>query len=227
MVPWIFLFFFSIQAVAQSVPIQEKKARELKHEVAVTLKLIQVYVTDKAGNPVTDLNKDDFKIYDKKKLQKITEFERYALIPQKDKAETQPPRIINIPAEETTDIMSRKFFFFFDLANNNTKGFLKSQQAALHFVNTQLQPSDEVGIISYSVLKQLTLHEYLTTDRQAIRQVVEGIGGMGRVGRAENFEALKRSLMQTPVDFPMIALPCPEEASFFCQNELIRLEFRK
>lgn len=173
-----------------SGPVQKKKQQELKHEVTVTLKLIQVYVTDKKGNPVTDLNKDDFKIYDKKKLQKITEFERYALIPQKDKTEIQPPRIINIPAEETTDIMNRKFFFFFDLANNNTKGFLKSQQAALHFVDTQLQPSDEVGVLSFSVLKGLVLHEYFTKDRQAIRNVVEQIGAEGRAGRADNFEVL-------------------------------------
>lgn len=175
---------------ANSVPIQKKKQQELKHEVTVTLKLIQVYVTDKKGNPVTDLNKDDFKIYDKKKLKEITEFERYALIPQKDKTETQPPKIINIPAEETTDIMNRKFFFFFDLANNNTKGFLKSQQAALHFIDTQLHPSDEVGVLSFSVLKGLVLHEYFTKDRQAIRNVVEQIEAEGRAGRADNFELL-------------------------------------
>jgi len=175
---------------ANSVPIQKKKQQELKHEVTVTLKLIQVYVTDKKGNPVTDLNKDDFKIYDKKKLKEITEFERYALIPQKDKTETQPPKIINIPAEETPDIMNRKFFFFFDLANNNTKGFLKSQQAALHFIDTQLHPSDEVGVLSFSVLKGLVLHEYFTKDRQAIRNVVEQIEAEGRAGRADNFEFL-------------------------------------
>jgi len=149
-------------------------------------------VTDKAGNPVTDLNKNDFKIRVNKKLQTITEFERYTLSPLQDKAKPQPGIKEKVSSGGTDDTMNmnRKFFFFFDLVNNNAKGFLKAQKAALHFIDNQLQPSDEVGIISYSVLKQLTLHEYLTTDRQAIRQVVEGIGGMGRVGRAENFEAM-------------------------------------
>ncbi len=34
--------------------------KPLQHEVSVTLKLIQVYVTDKDGKPVLDLAKDDF-----------------------------------------------------------------------------------------------------------------------------------------------------------------------
>ena len=165
-------------------------AQELKHEVTVALKLIQVYVTDKAGNPVTDLNKNDFKIFVNKKLQTITEFERYTLSPLQDTAKPQPGIKEKVSPGDTNDIMNRKFFLFFDLVNNSTKGFLKAQQAALHFIDNQLQPSDEVGIISYSVLKQLTLHEYLTTDHQVIRQVVEGIGGIGRVGRVENFEAM-------------------------------------
>ena len=168
----------------------QNKDQELQHEVSVTLKLIQVYVTDSSGNPVTNLKKDDFLIYDNDKLQEITEFERYALISPEKKSKSQPPIKDQEPARPTKNIMSRKFFFFFDMANNNYKGFQKAQKAALHFIDNQLQPSDEVGVISYSVLKQLTLHEYLTTDRQAIRQVVERIGGSGRVGRAENFEAM-------------------------------------
>ena len=44
-------------------------AQEIKHEVTVTLKLIQVYVMDKAGNPITDLKLDEFTIFDNKKLQ--------------------------------------------------------------------------------------------------------------------------------------------------------------
>jgi len=36
---------------------------ELQHEVTVTLKLIQVFVTDKKGNPVKDLTKEDFIVH--------------------------------------------------------------------------------------------------------------------------------------------------------------------
>jgi VWFA-related protein len=165
-------------------------AQELQHEVTVTLKLIQVYVTDNKGDPVTDLKPDEFIVYDNKKLQKITDFERFILFPSGDSTESQPETKDVEPSSSPDKVMSRKFFLFFDLANNNFKGFIKSQEAALYFIDNQLQPSDEVGVLSFSVLRGLTLHEYFTKDRQAIRTVVKQMGDEGRVGRADNFEAL-------------------------------------
>jgi VWFA-related protein len=165
-------------------------AQELQHDVTVTLKLIQVYVTDDAGNPVTDLKPAEFIIYDNRKRQDVTEFERHMLFPSEAEVLSPPEKKDIARAGAQDDVMNRKFFLFFDLINNNSKGFQKSQEAALHFIDNQLQPSDEVGVLSYSVLKQLTLHEYLTKDHQAVRNVVAQIGGLGRVGRAENFEAL-------------------------------------
>ena len=164
--------------------------QELRHEVTVSLKLIQVYVTSKDGNPVTDLKPDEFIVYDNRKRQNITEFERHALFPGKDEIVSQPKTKDLEQSSSPDEIMNRKFFLFFDLANNNPKGFLKAQEAALHFINNQLHPSDEISVLSFSVIKGLTLHEYLTKDRQAVRAVVEQIGREGRVGRVDNFEAM-------------------------------------
>jgi VWFA-related protein len=165
-------------------------AQEIQHDLTVTVKLIQVYVMDKAGNPITDLRPDEFTIFDNKRIQTITEFERYILYSPQDSLRFKPETISIKPLDSQAEVMNRKFFLFFDLANNNPKGFQKAKEAVRHFLDNQLLPSDEVAFVSYSVLKQLTLHEYLTKDRQAIRQVVDGIGGEGMVGRAENFEAM-------------------------------------
>lgn len=164
-------------------------AQKLKHEVAVTLKLIQVFVLDKDGNPVKDLTADDFRVLDNKRLQNITEFEFHDLVPPLEPGmESPPPKSTSSDPGEAD--MNRKFFLFFDMVNNNTKGFIKAQEAAYHFLDTVVQPTDEVGVLSYSVLKQLTLHEYLSKDIEAVRTVINRIGGLGRVGRAENFEAM-------------------------------------
>ncbi len=165
-------------------------AQEIKQDVTVTVKLIQVYVTDKAGNPITDLRQEEFTILDNNKLQRITEFEKYILIPSASLKRPKPEQIEVEPLSSTEKVMNRKFFLFFDLVNNNTKGFMKSQQAALHFLDNQVHPSDEIGVLSFSVLKGLTLHEYFTKDLDAIRSVVKQLGKTGRVGRADNFEAL-------------------------------------
>ena len=164
--------------------------QELKHEVTVTLKLIQVYVMDSHDLPVTDLTAEDFVVIDNKKAVKITDFERYTLGPTlKGRPPLLPEEQKETAIESSAKTLNRKFFLFFDLAYNSTQGFRKAQEAALHFVDTQLQSSDEVGILSFSVIKGLTLHEYLSTDRRVVRSAVEKLGKEGLVGRAENFEA--------------------------------------
>lgn len=189
----ILLIFFFVLSDAQEIKpefLQVQKTQELKHDVAVTLKLVQVYVTDNAENPVTDLKLDEFIVYDNKQLQKITDFERFILFPSGNTQESQS-KTKNIESSSSQDeVMNRKFLLFFDLAFNNFIGFINSQKAAFYFIDSQMLPSDEVGVLSFSVLKGLTLHEYFTKDHQAIRKVVEQIGDEGRVGRVDNFEAL-------------------------------------
>jgi VWFA-related protein len=179
------LLFLRIYAAIQS----QKEKTSLRHEVEVTLKLIQVYVTDKKGNPVLDLKKEDFILLDNGKQQTITEFEKHVLSLPSPKEEAQIEIAKETPLPAARELMSRKFFLFFDFAYNNAKGILKAREAALHFIDTQLQPSDEVGVLSYSAIKSLTLHEYLTTDHQKVREVVKKFSIREIAGRAEDFEA--------------------------------------
>jgi VWFA-related protein len=182
------LLLFSITQNTQSFAQAEKGQTQLQHEVKVTLKLIQVYVTDKKGNPVQDLEREDFIVSDNGKQQKVTEFERHILALPSAKTEPQTELIKETPLPAPRELMNRKFFLFFDFAFNNPRGVVKAREAALHFIDTQLQPSDELGIISYSTIKSLKLHEYLTTDHRKVREFVERFGRWDVYGSAENFE---------------------------------------
>jgi hypothetical protein len=71
------LISISLKSEALSVQPQQEQA-QLRHEVTVTLKLVQVYVTDKKGNPVHDLTKHHFLVFDEGQKQTITEFEKSA-----------------------------------------------------------------------------------------------------------------------------------------------------
>lgn len=183
-----FLICFAL--ISLSIPSTQRleQTQGLQHEVTVTLKLIQVYVTDKKGNPAVNLKKEDFVIYDNGKKQSITEFEQHILSLPSIEEKVQPEIIQESKLPAPPELMNRKFFLFFDFAYNNAKGILKAKEAALHFMDTQLQPSDEVGLLSYSAINSLTLHEYLTTNHMKIRQVVESFGEKEIHGRAENFE---------------------------------------
>ena len=189
----------------------------------VTLKLIQVYVTDKKGNPVLDLNKDDFLVIDEGKKQTLTEFERHVLeLPgEKEKA---PAEIVETPAPPSRELMPRKFFLFLDFAFNNAKGIDKTKEAALHFIDTQLQPTDEVGLLSYSATRSLTLHEYLTTDHAAVRKIVKAFGIREVVGRAEDFEAKYWNLLkgENPKDASLSGHVLDPEREQFKELEVIK-----
>lgn len=51
-----------------------------------------------------------------------------------------------------------------------------------------LEAIDEVGVISYSMNKGLTIHEYFTSDHQKVRDVVQGFGIKEVLGRAQKIE---------------------------------------
>ncbi|MFQ5721661.1 MAG: VWA domain-containing protein, partial [Candidatus Aminicenantales bacterium] len=182
----ILFFILSLEGSLNIKLYQVNKSKEaLQYEVTVTLKLVQVYVTDKKGNPVTDLEKSDFLVWDNGKPVKITDFERHILSLSSKK---KPEKIKPPPVAQIRPPMNRKFFLFFDFAFNDAAGILKARKAALHFIDTELNPSDEVGVVSYSALKGLTLHEYLSADHQQIRKVIEGIGIKEALGRAADIE---------------------------------------
>jgi VWFA-related protein len=177
-------------SLAYQQTVQPQKP--LQHEVAVTLKLIQVYVTDKKGNPVRDLEKSDFIVYDNDKPRIITEFEKHFLfLPEAKLAETKPAL-----ARDISSLMNRKFIFVIDFDSNDLEGIAKARKAALHFLDSQVQPGDEIALFSCTFPTGLTLHEYLTTDHQKIRTALDKVLGIpGIPGGWDSFASLGHSLM--------------------------------
>ena len=150
-------------------------AGQVREEVTVALKLLQAYVTTKDGKPVTDLTPGDFEVTDNGQKVSVTHFERHvvggdAIAPE---APLEGPRL------------SRKFFFFFDLAFTDPRSARKAREAALHFMDTAVRPGDEIGVLSYSPMRGLTIHEYLSTDHARIRGIVDAFGLRTVAGRAE------------------------------------------
>lgn len=186
------LLLFNIHELDSQSTQKKKDKGAIQHEVSVTLKLIQVYVTDKDGRPVTNLDKSDFEIFDNRKRKTITEFEIHSLLFPSEKTSLEQIKT-DVPSPR---ILNRKFFLFFDFAFNNARGIIESKKAALHFIDNQLLPTDEVGILSYSKYKGIALNEYLTADHKKIHRVIKGLGLkeiMGRVTEADaEIQALQR-----------------------------------
>ncbi len=160
--------------------------KPLQYEARVTIKLIQVIVTDKKGNPVTDLRKEDFILTDNGQEMKLTEFERHILsIPAAEKPVEERVAATPLP---TPRLLNRKFFLLFDFAYNNPAGVRKMGEVARNFLDTQVLPTDEIGVISYSILKRLKFHLYLTTDHEKVRRLVSKMGLRESADRFEELE---------------------------------------
>ena len=110
------LIFLSLQFSFVS-PIRQKNQSQddQSHEVTVTLKLIQVYVTDKDGNPVSDLKRSDFILYDNGDLKEITDFEHHSVTIRMDEPEDTAPREGRTGSQSAQPILGRKFLIFLDL----------------------------------------------------------------------------------------------------------------
>jgi len=143
----------------------------LQHEVTVTLKLIQVYVADPKGEPVRDLEKSDFRLYDNDKPQIITDFEKHFLsVSELKLKDAKLP-----PARDVASLMNRKFLFILDYESNDFEGIGKSKKAVFQFLDTQVQPGDEIALFSFSRMRGLVLYEYLTSDHQKIRTAIKKV----------------------------------------------------
>ena len=153
--------------------LQEKGQASLKNSVIVTLKLIHVIVTDRGGNPIPDLAKEDFLVTDNGVEQKITEFEIHSLnLPGPDNGVAEPKPTT---APLSKSILGRKFFLLFDTVLADVKGFGIAKNAALHFIQKDLSPGDEVAVLSFSGGRNLLVHKYLTQDRSAAVSAVEAL----------------------------------------------------
>jgi hypothetical protein len=146
-----------------------QKNKVPQHDAAAIIKLVTVRVLDREGRPVTGLKKEDFVLYDNGVKKAITEFEIHTLgaegmevLPSGDAA--GPP--------EPMEGMNRKLFIFLDIQGSGVSGMANAKEAALHFVDAQLHPSDEVGILAFSPTRGFLIQEYLTTDHERIRNAI-------------------------------------------------------
>jgi VWFA-related protein len=220
-------FLLGLSSLFNPAPQDKKPAQAtLEHEVTVSLKLIQVYVTDKDGKPVQDLASEDFVLLDGGRKVELTEFEKHVLLPRQapsappagETAETPAPA----PAAPAAPILNRKYFLFFDFAFNSQKGVQRGIEAALHFLDKEVRPEDEVALLSYSMLKGLRFHEYLTGDHDKVKEAINAVTARAIAGRASEIEeAFWRDAQDTTATSPYNWQR--QEAKAIAQQYILRL----
>ncbi|MEW6456159.1 MAG: VWA domain-containing protein [Acidobacteriota bacterium] len=148
----------------------EEAQRVLKYDAAAVIKLVAVRVLDKDGRPVSDLQKEDFILYDNNELKTITHLEIHTII--ETGMEVRSASKVSTLGKAVKG-MNRRIFIFLDLQGSDPTGIANAKNAALHFIDTQLRSGDEVGIIGFSPMRGFFIQQYLTTDHKKIRKAIE------------------------------------------------------
>ena len=130
---------------------------------------VPTFVTDDDGNPITDLNEDDFVIKEEGKERPITLFQRVDY--EQLEIDRQRGRRGPLPPS-----MRRQFLLLFDLAFSSTRGLVRARESAAAFMDDQLLPEDLISIATYSSVGGLKLLTNFSTDRVHARYMIASLG---------------------------------------------------
>jgi VWFA-related protein len=145
--------------------------------------LVDVRVTNHQGDPVTNLQQSDFKVYEDGVLQKVNSFdpENIQKLVQ-ETGENGEPAEINLGAlpkttpQETYRRMvqnHRLVVLFFDLSSMQIPDLLRALESAQNFVKTEMSPADLVAVVTYS--SNLKVLQEFTNDRDALSKAIKSI----------------------------------------------------
>ncbi len=147
--------------------------------ITTNVVVVNVTVLDRNGKPVENLTKDDFLLYEEGKLQKLqaADFQKLndQVLPPSDQVKTpEPPRGYNPDVEKPTGRSERLskyqdrrlMVLFFDFGSMQPAEQIRSREAAIKFLTTQMTASDMVSILTYG--NELKTVQDFTSDRDLL-----------------------------------------------------------
>lgn len=175
----ICLLAFSQVAPLPSAHAQNKQQDKPQKEDETTLKLttelieVRAVVTDKAGNPVSGLTKDDFELLENDKPQEVSFF-AFTRVPGKGEstaATGQPLPPSAALANAATAKPARSIVLFADNSHISIGNLLFLKQALRRFIDDKLGEQDLTALITS--FGTLGLGEQFTRDRRLLRYAAE------------------------------------------------------
>ena len=180
--------FLSLPLAAQQPPAPPESPAELQpgetprilETIDVRVINVDVVVTDRKGNPITGLTRDDFIVLENGRPQNVTNF--YEVVTETGTGEGEPaaPAIRTAPDEaprqpEQPEQLRRKMIIFID---NLTLGpFTRNRvfESMKEFVSESLRPGDQAMIVTWN--RSLKTRLNFTSDAVQIRQTLDAIAG--------------------------------------------------
>lgn len=172
-----------------SIPSIATAQQKLVETIEVRVTNVDVVVTDKKGNPIVGLAKDDFQIYENNKLQPITNF--YEVRPQSVNS-------TDVPTDESTmapaEVRQRRIIFFIDNASLHPLRRNEVFASIDKFFDRLFQPGDQAMVVVWN--HGLRIVSPFTDDAGRLRTALGKVSRMSGGGVQLNVdkERLKREV---------------------------------
>ncbi len=175
----LLMILCSFAAAEQKKGDKEKKPETPYFKVPVNIVTIRATVKDKQGNPVADLNQNDFKIYEDGKLQEINSFARETFPLSREPA--QDPKNATASAKSSPSLKPPVYLtrhrmislIIDDLMLDSLENLPRLIQAVQEYVIHDVAPFDQIAILSGSAQIQVPF----TDDKQILQERIAGILG--------------------------------------------------
>jgi VWFA-related protein len=165
-------------------PPSESKAEMTTQDAGTTFKLrvnlvqVHVVVRDAKGTPISNLQREDFQIFDQGKPQAITAFSVETRASRKEKAEAAAKSQATEGESDSKTVLPDRFVALeFDDIHLTTEDAVYSRRAAEQFLDS-LAPTDRVGIFTTSG----EWNQDFTGDVALLKQKLLGITPRPKVG---------------------------------------------
>jgi VWFA-related protein len=208
----VLLALIALLAPAGPAGAQDSEQEEAQDErpfldmVDVNVVNVDVFVTDRDGNPVTGLEADDFEVYENGRLMTVSNF--YAVEERRVRSDTAPPEPeieedSDIPAQvreiesgrrETVPEEQRlSLIVYVDNLNIRPHNRRRVLQDVRSFLRTELGPSDRVMLVTYE--RSLHVRQPFTADSERVVEAlfeVDELSGLAVHAESERRDVLQR-----------------------------------
>lgn len=140
-------------------------AQPVRETVQVTVVEVPVTVSDRSGEPIRGLTKDDFELFDEGDRKEITYFETIDLAGLQADPETPLP-----PAA------SRNFLLLFDFTHSSPITIGRAREAAKEFVTSHLGARDLASVATFSVEQGIRMLTAFTRNQQLLTDAIDTLG---------------------------------------------------
>ena len=167
---------------------QTNQLPKLTESIDVKVINVDVVVTDKKGNPITGLTKDDFELYENGQPKLISNF--YEVEGKKATNVSIAPAGTEKPAEvkpeEISENLRRRIIFYIDnlslMPFNRNRVFKEMKE----FAKNVMRPGDEAMIATFN--RSMKIRTNFTRDPAQIQQTLDAIAGESALGVANKSE---------------------------------------